>query len=375
MERARRLGMLGLVLATTAAAGPARGAGFALIERDAAGLGRAYAGQAAVVSPAAVAFNPAALPNTTTLSGNISYLWNHLQPEDAGTEAAVPALFGTTHGLGLGVYGEFGLATDYPPTWSGRYVALHSEINAARLQLAGALSVTPTLRLGVGVFLQSFAAELSRALATPTGDRKLAIEAEDTGIGGSLGLLWTPSETVALGLAYSSAVEHRLTGHATTPLGRLSASAPVTTPELVRSGVRWSPRADLAVLAGATWTRWSRLQSLDITLGTGAVLREEHRWRDTWRFDLGGEYARGPWTWRLGTAWDQSPVATATHRTPRLPDSDRTWLAAGLDYRRGPWTLSLGYAHVWFAGGRGEHPPVEYRAGSDILAVGLTRDW
>ncbi len=353
----------------------AQGSGYALVERDAAGLGRAYAGQAAVVGPAAVAFNPAALPTTTALSVNFAQIWNHLEPQDAGTVATVPALYGVSHGLGLGLYGAYGLATDYPAQWAGRYAALHSEIDAARVHLAGAYSVTPTLRLGAGLFLQQFSATLSQALPTRTGDRLLQVDGDDTGFGWSLGVLWTPRTDLALGLAYTAAVAHQLTGTATTPSGVLPARVAITTPETVRTGVRWTLTPHATLLTGATWTRWSRLQSLDIHLANGLSLREEHAWRDTWRFDLGGEYQTGPWTLRLGTAWDQSPVPDAAHRTPRLPDSDRTWLAAGIGYRTGPWSISLGYAHLWFAGGHGVYPPIDYRASSDILALGLERIW
>ena len=362
-----------LVLALVA--GTAQGAGFSLLERDAAGLGRAYAGQAAVVAPAAVAFNPAALPTTTTISVNLAHLWNQVEPEDAGTAATVPALYGTSHNLGLGVYGAFGLATDYPADWSGRYNALHSEITAARAQLTGAYSLTSSLRLGAGLFLQRFEATLTQAVPTPLGDRLLKVEGDDTALGWTVGLLWSPTRPLSLGLSYASPVDHTLTGTADTPLGELPASVPLTTPEVVRTGLRWQSQPDLAVLAGVSWTRWSRLQSLDIALGNGATLTEEHRWRDTWRFDLGGEYQRGAWTLRLGTAWDQSPIRDAAYRTPRLPDSDRTWLAAGASYRREPWSLNAGYAHLWFADARGEHPPVDYSARSDILALGVERAW
>ena len=371
MVRARRLLVLALLLTAT----PGHGSGFALIERDAAGLGRAYAGQAAVVAPSAVAFNPAALPTATTANANLTHLWNHLQPEDAGTQATVPALFGTIRGFGLGMYGEFGLATDYPDDWSGRYDALHSEIASARIQIAGAHPVTPTLRLGAGLFLQSFDATLTRAVPTPVGDRELKVEGDDTGLGWTFGVLYTPRPDLALGLSYGSAVEHVLSGTATTPLGSQGATVPVTTPEVVRSGVRWMIHPQIAVSAGASWTGWSRMQQMEIRLDDGSRLVEDYGWRDTWRLDLGGETSHGPWTWRLGTAWDQSPVATATARSPRLPDSDRTWLAGGFDYRTGPWTLSLSYAHLWFAGGRGEQPPVHYSASSDILAAGITRSW
>jgi long-chain fatty acid transport protein len=190
-----------------------------------------------------------------------------------------------------------------------------------------------------------------------------------------LGALWTPNETLSLGLSYASAVDHSLSGKAKTPLGTLNAKVPLTTPEVVRTGLRWRARPALTLLAGASWTRWSQLQSLDIQLGNGVTLSEEHRWRDTWRLDLGGEYEQGPWTFRLGTAWDQSPIRDDAYRTPRLPDSDRTWLAAGLSYETGPWIVSASYAHLWFAKSRGAHPPLDYRARSDILALGLERTW
>lgn len=364
-----------LLLLPAGIAGPAHASGFDLIEREAAGLGRAFAGQAAVRSPAAVSFNPAAVPESTQLALDLSQLWNQLDPEDAGTPATVPALFGTTQGIGLGLYGSFGLATDYPDDWDGRYHALHSGIEAARVQLAGSRALTPSLRLGASLFVQYFSAELSQAVPTPRGDGRLVVEGDDWSPGWSLGLLATPQPELTLGLSYSSAVDHSLSGTATTPHGRQPASVRLTTPEVVRAGVRWSLRPDWTLLAGASWTRWSRLERLDIALADGSILSEHHGWRDTWRLDLGAEHARGPWTWRLGTAWDQSPIPDAARRTPRLPDSDRTWLAAGVDYRTEGWTLSLGYAHLWLAGGRGETPPIDYRAHSDILAVGVTWTW
>lgn len=362
-------------LAVLIMSGNAAASGFSLLERDAAGLGRAFAGQAAVVSPAAVAFNPAALPESTMFSANLAQLWNQVEPEDAGTQATVPSLYGTSHNIGIGAYGAFGLATDYPDDWVGRYQALHSEINAARVQISGAYSASSSLRLGAGFFIQHFQAELTNAVPTPFGDGRFKVEGDDNGFGWMLGALWTPNETLSLGVSYASAVDHTLSGKAKTPLGEFNARVPLTTPEVVRTGLRWRARPALTLLAGASWTRWSQLQSLDIQLGNGVTLSEEHRWRDTWRLDLGGEYEQGPWTFRLGTAWDQSPIRNDAYRTPRLPDSDRTWLAAGLSYATGPWIVSASYAHLWFAKSQGEHPPLDYRARSDILALGLERTW
>ena len=377
---ARGLNLTALIL--VAALAPARGttAGFALIERDAAGLGRAYAGQAAVSGPEAISFNPAALPEWAAVSASLHGLRVDIQPEDAGEPAIVPTLYGALPWhratLGVGVYSTFGLSTDYPDHWRGRYQALHSEINTARLHLAGAYPVAPGLRFGVGLFVQHFTAELTSAYPLRGGqDGRIEIDGEDNGLGFSLGALWIPRADLALGLAYSSAVDHRVQGRTRLPLGSLSSTVDVTTPENVTAGLKWELRPDLSLLTGATWTRWSRMQALDVELANGRTLTEAHHWRDTWRLDLGGEYRHGPWIWRLGTAWDQSPVPNAAHRSPRLPDADRAWLSAGIGYQWAAWRFALGVAHLWFADRSGDHPAVDYRGSTDILALGVTRTW
>lgn len=356
---------------------PSWGSGFALIERDAAGLGRAYAGQVAVVEAGSLGFNPAALPQRLTLSASLHGIHNGLQPEDAGVDALIPAAYGAYRGLGVGIYAPFGLATDYPHDWSGRRAALYSGIESARFQVAGGVQVSPTVRFGAGIFTQRLWAKLSKAypLALGADDAEVSIEGEGSGFGWSVGGLWTPDPGLSVGLAYASHVEHRLRGHAELPTGRVKSRADLTTPESLTAGLSWTVRPGWRLLGGVTWTRWSRLQSLDIELSNGLALSEVHRWRDTWRLDLGGEFERGAWTWRLGAAWDQSPIRSSEYRTPRLPDADRVWGTLGVGYQRADWRIDLGYAHLWFGDRKGTHLQVKYSGGSQILAVGISRQW
>jgi long-chain fatty acid transport protein len=54
-------------------------------------------------------------------------------------------------------------------------------------------------------------------------------------------------------------------------------------------------------------------------------------------------------TFRLGVAYDQTPIPNAQHRIPRIPDSDRVWLTAGVSFS--PFesiTVHGGYAHLFF---------------------------
>jgi long-chain fatty acid transport protein len=71
-------------------------------------------------------------------------------------------------------------------------------------------------------------------------------------------------------------------------------------------------------------------------------------WKNTWRLSLGANrHISEHLTWRFGVAYDESPVPDAT-RTPRIPDADRFWLAAGLQYRMDrKRSLDVGYTHIF----------------------------
>ncbi len=104
-----------------------------------------------------------------------------------------------------------------------------------------------------------------------------------------------------------------------------------------------------------TWTRWSQLQQLNVTRSTANHLRSRRfntrtilpfRWEDTYRFSIGGNYKWNEQAKvRMGIAYIKTPSQNAT-RTPRLPDQDRTWLAAGVQYRVSKsGVFDFGYAH------------------------------
>ena len=259
------------------AAGPAQAAGFAVLEQDAAGLGRAYAGAAARRTPAALGVNPAALPDAASVSASLHGLDNQLKPHDAASDALIPALYAAGNGFGAGLSVPFGLATDYPAGWRGQARALHSEITAARATIAGSAAIAPGLRLGAGVFVQRLDAQLSEAITlAPRITHAVQVSGSATDPGFSLGALWQPSPILAVGLGYGSPVWHDLKGRATLPGAQPRSRVRLTTPETVAAGLVLRVRPALDLLAGATWTRWSRLASLDIRLANGATLRERH---------------------------------------------------------------------------------------------------
>jgi long-chain fatty acid transport protein len=63
---------------------------------------------------------------------------------------------------------------------------------------------------------------------------------------------------------------------------------------------------------------------------------------------VGAEYAASDEiTLRLGAALDQTPVPSTT-LAPRIPDADRTWVAAGVTWHASPaMDLKMSFGHLF----------------------------
>ncbi len=106
-------------------------------------------------------------------------------------------------------------------------------------------------------------------------------------------------------------------------------------------------------LADVSWTGWSSIQQLKIVRSNGApssVLPEN--FKDTWRYSAGVNYYYDDKTvLRAGVAYDQSPVNNID-RSPRLPDSDRTWLTIGGRYKyNSALNFDVGAAYIFVKNG------------------------
>lgn len=355
--------------------GGVQAAGFALIEQNASGLGNAYAGQAAVAEDAStVFFNPAGM---SRLAGRqIVVAGHYIQPsakfsgtsspfvaangDEAGMPALVPNAYYTMElapgiGFGLGLNSPFGLATEYEVPWAGMTQALLSEMKTYNLNPSLSWRINDRIALGAGVDWQRITAELSSY--NPLLPGVVAMKGDDNSWGWNAGVLFSLDEDTRIGLAYRAEIEHNLEGRIS-PVGH-PIVADVTLPATVSLSVfrRLTPEWD--VLADLTWTGWSSFDELRIRhAATGATLSlVEENWDDAWRASVGVSYrASDNLVWRFGVAYDQSPIPDAAHRTPRIPDEDRTWLALGAQYRLSDRSaIDVGYAHLFVADAAIDH--------------------
>ncbi len=312
--------------------------------------------------------------------------------DDAGVNGLVPNFYyvrdvNTQTKFGLGINAPFGLATEYDKTWIGRYHAIKSKVQTIDINPSLAYKVSNQLSLGAGLNAQYIKAELSSAvdsssiclgvapsatcsalgLATPGNqavDSYATIKGDDWSYGYNLGLLFKPTDGTRLGFAFRSKIKQSLKGDATftrsAPFNILLGASPLFTNTTDAANIELPGSAALSIaqqinpqfelLADITWTQWGAFKELRVTYGTAqpASVTTEN-WDNTMRYAIGLTYKLNERIkLRPGVAYDQSPVPDAQHRTARIPDNDRTWMALGMSYANNDHlSYDLGYAHLF----------------------------
>lgn len=285
--------------------------------------------------------------------------------------------------FGLGVHSPYGLNTDYPRSWVGRYHGVYSEVVNVDINPALAYRVNPRLSVGAGLDLVYAEAELTNALdfgsllsaqlgpipalgitpGNPAADGYTVLEGDDWALGWNLGVLFELDPGTRLGASYRSKVDLDLEGesrievpyHLTALTGGLLASelqdtrARLTLPATLRLGVHRDLSAQWSLVAGAEWTNWSDFREIRVRYQDGRPdFVDPQDWNDAWRFSIGAEYRYSPkWSFRTGFEYDESPIPQAT-KGPRVTERDLRWLALGTSYAvTDSLILDLAYNHAF----------------------------
>jgi long-chain fatty acid transport protein len=184
-----------------------------------------------------------------------------------------------------------------------------------------------------------------------------------------------------IGLDYRSQVNHTLSGtavfqvpaaaaplRATGAVANTAAQGKITTPDSINLGLHPALTPQWAVMGDVSYTRWSVFKQLQFTFANPAqpTSTKPENWQDAVFVSGGASFKPAPlWTLRAGVAYDQSPIKPQ-FRTPRIPDTDRYWLAVGASYDLTPGArIDAGYAHIFMNNGS--------IADSDSTGVNVTR--
>ena len=371
----KALTAVGLILA----ASQANAAGFAIKETSGTLTGQAYAGAASTTGDLSTMWNnPASMTylNKNEMVGALNvilpsakfkrgsgtavygpYAQAGLVKENGtggngGKAAFVPAVYGMWNvtqnfKAGLGITAPFGLVTEYDKDWVGRYSAIKSDLKTININPNLAYQVNEHVSLGFGVSFQYADVELTNKTFTGT-DVFNKIEGDDWGAGFNLGLLVEPMKGTKFGVAYRSRINHGLRGKMTGAYnGKVAAD--LKTPDSLDLSASHDFNEKFSVHGSALLTRWSSFSTLKVVnTSGGTITNKPQEWKDVWFFALGLNYKpTKEWMLQLGVAYDQTPTKDK-HRSPMLPDNNRTWVSTGVHYNlNDALKVGLTYTHLF----------------------------
>lgn len=361
---------LSAALSSAAVAG-----GFMLTEQSVAGLGRAYAGAGIVGDDlSAVWYNPAGM---SLLSGTAVQMGAVVADLDLEVTTNSSATFdnsrngtkenGRKHGVpipnmylvhqikddmwfGLGITVPFGMATEYDNNWAAADKGMNAEVKVFDINPNVAFKLTDTLSFGAGVSLQYVTAQFEQK--NNLGHEKamrVRLNADGWAWGGNLGFMWQPTETVRVGLAYRSQVNHKADGYLKSDLETANGTlikhfqsndghAEMSAPHVITLTGTWKATEALRLSGLVRWTNWSSFDKLPISgssLGeaTGGLTSKHnavYNWKDSWLFTVGADYdINDEFTVRGGVGYEISPVDDDKYRSATIPDTNRLWLSMG----------------------------------------------
>lgn len=420
---------VGVAAGVLASPGTAAAQGYGVYEHGSCSMGRAGTG---VASPCAdgstIFFNPAGLALMTqqviSLGGTLIIPSGAFENEITGVKTdlndrvyPVPHLYyqrRLTNRLaaGFGLFAPYGLETDWPSDFEGRFLGYKSVVQALYLQPTLAMKLTDRISVGAGLDIMHLHVELHQRadlsqvalpppappgatfanLGIPSGTDFADTEISGNGwnLGASFGLLWQATDRLSFGARYLTrqrveigegtanfnpvatgitlALGNPFGVPAGTPLdavlaprflddsvlGTQGGSTSLTMPDQFTLGTAFQLTPRIKLLFDWQWVNWEVFDRLVIELeraGTATIVED---YRPSNGFRLGAEYALNPTTTFRGGVLAHGAAAPAQTVTPNLPEGKRSELTLGLGTRltSSLW-IDLAYQYVDQADRRG----------------------
>jgi len=347
----------------------ANAAGYQVNEHSASGLGRAFAGEAAIADNASVlSRNPAAMTlfKTAELSGGLTIIDPSIDVEDHGFGqtakdvaplAAVPAGYyihpiNDRLAVGLALFSSYGVSTEYPEGFNNGSAAGMTSLITFNINPNVAYRINDQFSIGGGVSLVYGDAELKRHLGSwanmggNPSDKTIKMEGDAFGWGWNIGALYEVSDNHRFGLSYRSQVDLDFEGDFTDYSGKITGKPnniipgklDVVLPAIAEFSGYHALNNQWAVHYGVQWIQYSKFEELRATSDqckpgydgmAGVCLLKEEDYDDNFRYSIGATYTLNPeWTLRAGFAFDEQ----AGTSTLSIPDTDRYWYSAGATY-------------------------------------------
>ena len=349
--------------------------GFAIYEWSAGGVAMGEAYMFAEGDPSLLAYNPAGITRLQGrwFSGGISYINPRGRVDFHGamaggetwsnTEAPgyVPNLFYVNQQndklwWGIGIFTRFGNSTEYEPTWPGRYNSYLAKVTGVTIQPTIAYKVTDKLSVAAAADINYIKLDLKRKIPYSklfhvTGpDVDFELTGDNIAWGWLLGINYDFTENTSFAAVYRSKITQDMDADAnfSVPLLNTGAHGSVTLPDSLTFGIGHKFNDKTRVELGATYTKWSTYDKLEITFDKNLSKSTDVKdWKDVWRYQIGVEHKLND-TWSImgGYAYDNSPMPDETMDF-QVPTGDRQTLSIGFKKRSENTELAFAWGFMW----------------------------
>lgn len=260
--------------------------------------------------------------------------------------------------VGIGINNPYGLGTEWPETWSGRYITQKVDLMSFYFSPTLAYKVSDQLSIGIGMNYVTGDVTLSRiANAANFGgsEPQVKLDLSGTGIGFNAGAIFKATEQLSVGVSYRSSVKIDAEGTAKfKPTSALfpegDASAALELPATAFIGVAYKLMDNFEMEADYQYVGWSSYKELKIEFKKNNTSSTSPKnYEDTYILRVGGEYTMDALQIRFGYLFDANPV-TDHYTEPLLPDADRNGFNIGAGYKiNDNMSVDLSYLFLKFA--------------------------
>jgi long-chain fatty acid transport protein len=340
---------------------------FLIYNQDAKANGMGLAVVSSIDNPSAIFYNPALLPSQPGLGISMgdTIFMSERRFEDSVTGVRTQAKKTTHHvpsfftnytkgplALGVGVYSPFGLSSEWPQNWTGRYTSTFGEIKTVFINPTIAYKLNEWFSVGAGLSYVDSSLKLKQAMNLfPFPDGIAKLSGNGDGFGYNAGVNIRLPLDYALSFAYRSPVEIKYNGRARfytdSPFKPFLPDGNVTTkmtlPYIFMAGLS-KQIGKLTVETDFIYTGWSAVKEYTVKYDNGMPSQTFRKdWRDSPSIAIGANYRWNNFLeTRLGYMYDWTPVPTRT-LTPDLPDSSKHVITGGLGFNKGSFKMDIAY--------------------------------
>ena len=365
-------GVLLVISGTKAVAG-----GIQIHEQSAAAMSMGGGFVSIASNPSAIYFNPGGLSfqeGTKFLLGTTIAVsrptFRRAFPDQVDTKMEnnvfFPSYFYIAHtfesglGVGFGLYNPFGLRTEWPDAWAGRFLATKADVTTFYLNPTFSYKVAETLAIGAGLDYVLGSAELERRIDLSPEEGRVKLEGDGNAVTFNIGFLFRPSARWSFGASWRSRATLDIDGTGTfsaVPDSLLSqfpggdATVDLKLPNNLTSGIAYSPNEDWVFTVEYQWVDWSIVDSLSIDFKTTTTRQKDipiiQKWSDGWTLRVGGEHRLSNiWKIRAGYFFNSVP-SVDEYLSPLVPEADRMGFNLGLGYKVSEdLTIDIAYLYV-----------------------------